>query len=113
MTGASPHVTKIGGDLSLRNAGQLAATLKQDLAKHADIVVVFDAVSGIDLTTLQILAAARKSAMASGKTLSLQLPAGGIVHDLLRRAGFVDPSGIASAPEGDFWTPPQPKGKAA
>lgn len=106
-------MARISGELSLRTAQHLVEMLKQALAKYSNITVVFDAVTSIDITTLQILLAARNSAMAAGTLLTLQLPAEGMVPELLRRAGFIDADGTAMTPEGDFWAPPPTKGAAA
>ena len=104
MTGDSSHTLKITGDTGLRNAQDIATQLRQALAGHSTITVVTDAMTSIDVSILQLLVAARKSALAAGKTLILRAPADGPLRRLLVQAGFVDIDGQSKTPEGAFWT---------
>ena len=104
MTGDSPYTLPISGDAGLRNVQDIATLLRQALADHHAITVVTDGLTSIDLTIVQLLVAARKSALAAGKTLTLRAPADGVLHRLLLQAGFVGADGVARTPEGDFWT---------
>jgi anti-anti-sigma regulatory factor len=106
MTGDSSHTLEITGDAGLRNAQDIAALLRQALAKHSSITVVTNALTSIDVTTLQLLVAARKSALATGKTLILRAPADGPLRRLLVQAGFIGADGQSKTPEGEFWTAP-------
>ena len=104
MTDASTHLLEISGDAGLRNAQDIAARLRQALADHTSIAVVTDGLISIDITILQLLVAARTSALASGKTLTLRAPSDGALPRLLVRAGFVGTDGKSRTPEGAFWT---------
>jgi anti-anti-sigma regulatory factor len=106
MTGDSSHILQITGDASLRNAQDIATQLRQALAGHSTITVVTDAVTSIDVSILQLFVAARKSALAAGKTLILRAPADGPLRRLLVQAGFVGTDGRSKTPEGEFWTTP-------
>ena len=113
MTGDSAHTLKISGDAGLRNVQDIAGLLRQALEKHSAITVVTDGLTSIDVTILQLLVAARKSALASGKTLTLRAPPDGVLHRLLIQTGFVGIDGKSRTPEGEFWTKTSPTEHAA
>ena len=115
MTRDSVHVFEITGDAGLRAAQDVAGTLRQALAAHDKIAIATEAMTGADITTIQLLLAARKRALASGKSLSLVAPPVGVLRELLIATGCLDAEGRPLTPEGDFWIPttPQAKGKAA
>ena len=106
MTGDSSHTLEITGDAGLRNAQDIATMLRQALANHSSITVVTNALTSIDVSTLQLLVAARKSALAAGKTMILRAPADGPLRRLLVQAGFIGADGQSKTPEGEFWTAP-------
>jgi anti-anti-sigma regulatory factor len=113
MTGDSPHTLEISGDAGLRNVQDIAGLLRQALADHSNITVVTDGLTSIDVTILQLLVAARKSALAAGKILTLRAPPDGVLHRLLVQTGFVGTDGKSLTPEGEFWTQTSPTEKAA
>ena len=111
----SVHVIVIPGDAGLRAAQDIAISLRQAMAGHDKIAIATEAMTGADVTTIQLLLAARKQALASGKSLSLAAPPMGVLRELLIATGCLDAEGRPLTPEGDFWIPttPQAKGKAA
>ena len=111
MTGNSVHVVRISGDAGLRSAQDIAGSLRQALAAHDKITIATEAISGADITTIQLLLAARKQAQASGKSLSLAAPPTGVLRDLLIQTGCLGADGRSLIDDGEFWTPA--KGKAA
>ncbi|KQX35234.1 hypothetical protein ASD04_14390 [Devosia sp. Root436] len=113
MTRDSVHVVKISGDAGLRAAQDIAQALRKALAGHDQVAVATEAISGADITTIQLLLAARKQALAAGKSLSLATPPSGVLRDLLIQVGCLDAQGQPLLPDGDFWTPPIREGKAA
>ena len=115
MTRDSVHVIEISGDAGLRAAQEIAAVLRQALASHNKIAVATEAMTGADITTIQLLLAARKQALASGKSLSLAAAPMGVLRELLIATGCLDAEGRPLTSEGDFWISPtlQGKGKAA
>ena len=113
MTGDSAHTLKISGDAGLRNVQDIAGLLRQALEKHSAVTVATDGLTSIDITILQLLVAARKSALASGKTLTLRAPSNGVLHRLLVQTGFVGTDGKSRTPEGEFWTKTSPTEQAA
>jgi anti-anti-sigma regulatory factor len=113
MTGDSVHTLKISGDAGLRNVQEITGLLRQALADHSNIAVVTDTLTSIDVSILQLLVAARKSALAAGKTLTLRAPPDGVLHRLLLQTGFIGADGKSLTPEGDFWTQTSPTEQAA
>ena len=115
MTRDSIHVIEIPGDAGLRAAQDIAISLRQALAGYDKIAIATEAMTGADITTIQLLLAARKQALASGKSLSLAAPPMGVLRALLIATGCLDAEGQPLTPEGDFWNSPtlQGKGKAA
>ena len=114
MTRDSTHIVEISGDAGLRMAQDLAGTLRQAIAAHAQIVIATDAISSADITTIQLLLASHKLAQASGKSLQLSAPPVGVLRELLIQVGCLDDTGRPLTLDGDFWTPSSPaKGRAA
>jgi hypothetical protein len=103
MTSVSTHLIKISGDAGLRNAQDIAASLRQALADHDSVAVETDAMIGVDITTIQLLLAARKQALASRKTLLLAAPAAGALRQFLIEIGCLDTGGRPLTADGDFW----------
>ena len=111
MTRDSVHLVEISGDAGLRAAQEVASALREALAGHQHIAIAIDAVGNADITTIQLLLAARKLALASGKSLHLVAPPSGVLRELLIQTGFLDAEGAPLTPEGEFWT--QARGRAA
>lgn len=109
MTGDSLHLVEISGDAGLRAAQDIALSLRQALTGHDRVAIATGAITGADITTIQLLLAARKQALASGKSLSLAAPPVGALRDLLIQTGCLDAAGRPLTPDGDFWTPGEGK----
>lgn len=108
MTGNSLHVVTISGDAGLRAAQDIAGLLRQALTEHDRVAIATDAMSGADITTIQLLLAAHRQALALGKTVSLQAPATGVLRELLIQTGCLSADGKALTPDDDFWTQGKP-----
>lgn len=111
----SVHVVEISGAAGLQAAQDIAGSLHQAVAGHDTVTITTAAITSADITTIQLLLAARKQALASGKSLSLSAPPIGVLHELLIATGCLDADGRPQSPEGDFWISltAQGKGKAA
>jgi ABC-type transporter Mla MlaB component len=114
MTRDSTHIVEITGDAGLRAAQEIATALRKAIAANQAISIATDAISTADITTIQLLLAARKLAQASGKSLSLAAAPSGPLRDLLIETGVLDADGRPLTPDGDFWSPisSPAKGKA-
>jgi anti-anti-sigma regulatory factor len=104
MTTAKAHTVELQGSLSVRDAAGLAATLTAALEAHPAVAVSTAAVTDADVSILQVLVAAHKSAARTGRGLTLKAPADGALRRTLVAAGFVSAAGEPLAPEGRFWT---------
>jgi multidrug resistance efflux pump len=103
MAGKNIHRVEISGDAGLRVAQDIAGTLRQALAGHDNLIIGTDAMTGVDITTVQLLLSARRQALADGKALSLAAPASGALHQFLTQIGCLDAAGRPLTPDGDFW----------
>jgi anti-anti-sigma regulatory factor len=104
MTGDRPFTTIISGEAGLRNVRDIADALLKAVAEHQSIIVDASGATSVDVTVLQLLVAARKSALASGKSLTLRAPADGVLRQALVKTGFVSADGRPLTPESTFWT---------
>ncbi len=75
MTDTAHAVVTLAGPMTIRQADDVATTLMDALTQSSAIELDFSGVSSVDLTFIQLLVAAAKSAEADGKTLTLQAPA--------------------------------------
>jgi anti-anti-sigma regulatory factor len=104
MTEQNARIVEVAGESGLRNAREIAALLTQALGSHSTIIVDTRTATSLDVTIVQLLVAARKSALAAGKSLRLWAPAAGALREVLTRTGFVSADGRPLTPEGTFWT---------
>jgi ABC-type transporter Mla MlaB component len=93
----------LAGSPGVRDAARLAGELQQALSGPGPLAIDCTNLAEIDLSIVQLLVAAHKTAAASGKPLRLIASAGGPLPALLRQTGFVSPDGIALTPEGSLW----------
>ena len=74
------------------------------MAEPAPVIVIdCTELEAADVTTLQLLVAARHSAGELGKRISLVLAPESTLDTLLRHVGFLDPDGRPKSPHDDFW----------
>lgn len=96
---APPFALAFSGNLTVIEADDVCARLLSALAAHDAVAVDCAAAGEIDLTFVQCLIAARRSAAAAGKSLTLAAPASGALREVLQRGGLLDAAG-----ERPFWT---------
>lgn len=77
------------GELSIRNAADLVTDLETALRDSAAVIVDFDAITGADITILQILVAAHRTAARRGVKLSIPVPQDGVLSIALARSGML------------------------
>src|SRR5436305_247912 len=85
------------GALTVRNIEQIRTRLLQAMRRHRVVVVDCALATGVDLSFLQLVLAARKSAAAAGKTVALADRASGVLCDGLLEAGLLSPAGSPPA----------------
>ncbi|WP_224703986.1 STAS domain-containing protein [Devosia aquimaris] len=115
MTDGSAFVVTLSGEAGLRAAQEIAETLRKALATHQSIAIATQAITGADITTIQLLLAARKLALASGKSIALAGSPAGPLREALIALGCIDAQGRPLSDDGDFWAPSSHpnQGKAA
>jgi anti-anti-sigma regulatory factor len=106
-------VVDLGRAPSIRTVAELRASLIGAIAAHETVVVSAEQATSIDISVLQVLASAHRTAGAAGKTLTLVGPGDGALQTALRQAGFVSAAGEPLCREGVFWTPAAAKDAAA
>lgn len=93
----------LAGPLTVRSAEQTRDWVMDALGQQACLVVDCQDVTEVDLSFIQLMLSARKSAIAAGKTLSLARPAEGPLRDALLQAGLIGTVDGHSAADQTFW----------
>lgn len=104
MARKKANVTRIefDGPATVRKADALHAKLSEALSQSDQIEIDTTATTEVDLSFVQLVLAARKSALAAGKRLTLSAPADGAMRDTLVLGGFLT-TAEGSDPDMDFW----------
>ncbi len=103
MHSADPHVISLAGPVGLRNVAELAAELQRGLSASGPIVVDCAGLTEIDLSAVQLLLAAQRTARASGRAFALAAPPDGALGALLMTTGFLAEDGAPLTPDGGLW----------
>jgi ABC-type transporter Mla MlaB component len=99
------HFLKLSNELTIQNAEEIRLKLSTAVADNAIVRVDCSEATEVDLSFIQLLIAARKTASAAGREFGLAAPADGPLLDALKRGGVVaDGPGSASFPADDFWS---------
>jgi anti-anti-sigma regulatory factor len=86
----------------IRTITAMHAALVEALSKGRPVEIDCSDVQDADLTLVQLLLAAFRSARRAGASLTMRQPLPEVLRDLLARSGFIDDGG--SAPESAaFW----------
>jgi anti-anti-sigma regulatory factor len=94
---------------TIRTIETIRSELLAALERQSTLVIDCAALAEADLSLIQVLLAARKTALQHGKTLALAQPASGVLRDVLLRSGFLAAAGGPPKEETAFWL----KGAAA
>lgn len=114
MSNKPPYTVDLGVEPSIKTVAELRDQLITAIAENEAIVVSAERATSVDISVLQLLASAHRSAGAAGKTITLQSPSNGVLQQALKRAGFVSPDSEPLTREGAFWIPsPAAKDEAA
>lgn len=91
---------ELSGELTIRSINDIRIRMIDALDGHAQVTakVADDAV--VDLTFVQLMESARRSAREGGKDLRLAAPASGLLLETLQRGGFLAGDDTARR---DFW----------
>ncbi len=96
--GDDPATILLAGDISIGAITAAHAELVEALRAHSDILATVDADASIDLSGVQLIESARRTALAAGGGFALAAPATGGLYETLRRGGF-----LATAEQRAFW----------
>lgn len=83
-------VVKLSGVIDTRSIDDSFTKVNQAVGDGASIEIDLTDVADIDLTFLQLIESARRSAAQSGAEIRLSEPAGGIILETLNRGGFLN-----------------------
>lgn len=97
-TGPKPRQVSLSGDLTLRGVSDAHAAVSAALAKHPSVVLAIDPAAPVDLSFVQLVYAAGKSAAEAGREVALAAPASEGLLEVLRRGGF-----LAGEAARSFW----------
>jgi ABC-type transporter Mla MlaB component len=103
----SPDRISLKGALTVRNIGHVRSRIAAAMRSHDVLRLDCSGATDVDLSFLQLVLAARKSAAAAGKTLTLAHPAGGVLLERLNQAGLLTGIDGHPADEAEFWLNPE------
>lgn len=103
MGATSVEIFRLNGDLSIRDCPRLAAELATAIGTGDVLRVEAGGLASADIAILQLLIAAHRSAHALGKSLAIQVPAGGVLNGLLSKSG-IGAAANGLVWDGDLWT---------
>ncbi len=87
-----PPVVRFSGSQTIANAEDVLKQLAMSISEPGDTVIDCGGLTDVDLSFVQLLLSARRSARGRAKVLRLSAPVTGPLLDALRRGGFVHPA---------------------
>ena len=111
MLESSPFSVALTGSLGLKDAVRLHAELLAALEASQSVVIDATGLREADISIVQLVIAAQKTASAAGKTLTLNAGKDGVLAQLLTKSGILSADGRALVSEMEIWANAQ--GKAA
>lgn len=113
----NPHeLTKrvaLQGSLGLRDAKRVRELLSGVVSAFNEVELDVSDVNDIDISVIQLIVAARRSAEQFGRKLTLVTKPNSRFAAMLVKAGFLGSEGAPQPVEGEFWTGKPPAGEAA
>jgi anti-anti-sigma regulatory factor len=100
MSKAEVARVELTDSVDIRAIGEARQRMVDAFGRGAPIEIDLAGVSDVDLTGLQLIESARKTAAQRGLGIRLSAPAPGPVLETLRRGGFL----TGDAARLDFWT---------
>jgi anti-anti-sigma regulatory factor len=95
------HVVTLTGELTIARAEEIKARLSELLQGAASIRIRVADVSAVDLSCLQLLCSAHRTAAALGKTLTLEGEMPPLLRQVMKLAGFTRQKGCSFSPQTD------------
>jgi ABC-type transporter Mla MlaB component len=100
---STPGHLSLDGALTMRSVEALFARLRETLAQHSEVSIDCTAAAEVDLSFIQLLVAARASAVQADKTVALAARPDGPLLQALTRAGFRVTQEDQPADSETFW----------
>src|SRR5690348_5058656 len=97
------RVLRYDDSLTLRKAEAIRSALAAALDKGGVVTIDCAAATEVDVSFIQLLLAARRSAAQRGASLALAAPATGALRAALERGGFLTAASKSRASDSDFW----------
>lgn len=98
------NTLRLAPSLALRENGAFVSALKAALAGPAALVIDTSDLKSADLSLLQLLVAAHRSARTLGLALTILVPAGGAMEELMARYGLSPQGGGPAQIADGRWT---------
>lgn len=89
------------GDLTITRAAEILSILKESLQANDEVRITLQDVSSVDLSCLQLLCSAHRTAAAAGQVLNLVAPVPEVLRQLIRQKGFKRQKNCAFSPKAD------------
>ncbi|OPY77465.1 MAG: STAS domain protein [Syntrophorhabdus sp. PtaU1.Bin058] len=83
------------GKLTVQYASEILCALTENIQSSDNLVLDFGGVTDVDLSCLQLLCAAHRSAIRSNTQLSFDVRHNGILRETLNTAGFSEHQGCS------------------
>lgn len=83
-------IVRFEGEMTLRSIASAWERLCESFAASDTVVVDVDALTKVDVSFIQLLLSAERTAAVQNKHLYLSSPAHGVLYDALVRGGFVE-----------------------
>ena len=90
---SNTYLIEVSGELGLRDAHAVRELLAQAMASHPAVEVHTGRLTAVDISIIQLLIAAQKSAAAQGTAFTIRAAANGPLRETMLRAGLLLPSG--------------------
>jgi hypothetical protein len=91
MQSESGFCLSVSGDATIRATGDVHRRLSDALRDHGEVLLEASELTEVDLTFVQVVESARRTAKAAGKRFGLSAPASGGLLEVLQRGGFLQP----------------------
>jgi ABC-type transporter Mla MlaB component len=101
------------GNLGLRDVRQAYELLSDAVSAHRVVELDVREVSGIDISIIQLIAAARRSAQQRGGALTLVSKPNSVFTSILLKAGLLGADGAGRTIDEEFWAGKLPAGGVA
>jgi hypothetical protein len=97
---SKPFSVELSGELTIRSIGDVRIRMIDALKDHAAVTTKVADDAAVDLTFVQLMESARRTARDAGKAFSLAAPAAGALLETLERGGFLAGDDTARR---EFW----------